>query len=147
MLLAAALAGGCQTSTDNPPASAPLTPLESATTPADSSSTPVEIGTASSGLAGCALDSLPDQAEEVVDDIHAGTGFVAAKDGSTFGNREGLLPTRPNGFYREYTVPTPGESDRGARRIVTGGSPATDPQWYFYTADHYDSFCEIIGAG
>ena len=80
-----------------------------------------------------------------MDDIESGGPFVARKDGSTFGNRERLLPSRPNGFYREYTVVTPGSDDRGARRIVTGRDRATDPQWLFYTDDHYDTFCQITG--
>lgn len=62
------------------------------------------------------------------------------KDGTTFSNREGHLPRQPKGYYREYTVPTPGASNRGARRIVTGGNP---PTVYYFTADHYDSFTEI----
>ena len=59
------------------------------------------------------------------------------KDGTTFYNREGRLPTQSQGYYREYTVPTPGVSHRGARRIVTGGNP---PTVYYLTVDHYDSF-------
>lgn len=59
------------------------------------------------------------------------------KDGTTFYNREGRLPTQSQGYYREYTVPTPGVSHRGARRIVTGGYP---PTVYYLTIDHYDSF-------
>ena len=59
------------------------------------------------------------------------------KDGTTFYNREGKLPAQSQGYYREYTVPTPGVSDRGARRIVTGGHP---PTVYYLTVDHYDSF-------
>lgn len=59
------------------------------------------------------------------------------KDGTTFYNREGVLPTQSQGYYREYTVPTPGVSHRGARRIVTGGHP---PTVYYLTVDHYDSF-------
>ena len=62
------------------------------------------------------------------------------KDGTTFSNREGHLPRQPKGYYREYTVPTPGASNRGARRIVTGGNP---PTVYYFTADHYNSFTEI----
>lgn len=62
------------------------------------------------------------------------------KDGSTFYNREGRLPAQPSGYYREYTVPTPGLSDRGARRIVTGGNP---PKVYYLTIDHYDSFSQL----
>lgn len=59
------------------------------------------------------------------------------KDGTTFYNREGKLPAQSQGYYREYTVPTPGVSHRGARRIVTGGYP---PTIYYLTLDHYDSF-------
>jgi guanyl-specific ribonuclease Sa/cold shock CspA family protein len=59
------------------------------------------------------------------------------KDGTTFYNREGRLPAQSQGYYREYTVPTPGVSHRGARRIVTGGNP---PTVYYLTINHYDSF-------
>ncbi|MDE4454545.1 ribonuclease domain-containing protein [Psychrobacter sp. DAB_AL62B] len=62
------------------------------------------------------------------------------KDGTTFYNREGSLPTQSQGYYREYTVPTPGVSHRGARRIVTGGYP---PTIYYLTIDHYDSFKKL----
>ncbi|MBU5616770.1 cold shock domain-containing protein [Psychrobacter sp. TAE2020] len=62
------------------------------------------------------------------------------KDGSTFGNRENRLPAEARGYYREYTVPTPGVSHRGARRIVTGGNP---PTVYYLTLDHYDSFSQL----
>lgn len=62
------------------------------------------------------------------------------KDGTTFGNREGKLPAQSQGYYREYTVPTPGVSHRGARRIVTGGNP---PTVYYLTLDHYDSFSKL----
>lgn len=63
-----------------------------------------------------------------------------AKDGTTFYNREGRLPKESSGYYREYTVPTPGVSHRGARRIVTGGNP---PAVYYLTVDHYDSFSQL----
>ena len=62
------------------------------------------------------------------------------KDGTTFYNREGKLPAQSQGYYREYTVPTPGVSHRGARRIVTGGHP---PTIYYLTVDHYDSFRQL----
>lgn len=61
-----------------------------------------------------------------------------AEDGQTFQNREGLLPAHPIGYYREYTVETPGSPDRGARRLVIGGAGET-----YYTADHYASFMRI----
>lgn len=83
---------------------------------------------------------LPAQATEVLRLIDAGGPFPYRQDGAIFGNREGLLPERPHGYYREYTVPTPGSPDRGARRVVTGGTP---PTAFFYTDDHYDSFTAI----
>lgn len=80
---------------------------------------------------------LPVEARRTIDLIRRGGPFPNRQDGSVFGNREEHLPRRPRGWYREYTVPTPGLSHRGARRIVTGGNPPRD--WY-YTSDHYDSF-------
>lgn len=62
------------------------------------------------------------------------------KDGSTFYNREGKLAAQSQGYYREYTVPTPAVSHRGARRIVTGGHP---PTIYYLTLDHYDNFQKL----
>ena len=92
-----------------------------------------------SGLPVVALATLPVDARETVALIDRDGPFPYAKDGAVFGNRERLLPARPNGFYREYTVPTPGEDDRGARRIVTGD----DGGQLFYTADHYASFVRV----
>ena len=92
-----------------------------------------------SGLPVVALVTLPVEARETVALIDRDGPFPYAKDGAVFGNRERLLPARPNGFYREYTVPTPGEDDRGPRRIVTGD----DGGQLFYTADHYASFVRV----
>lgn len=92
------------------------------------------------GLAWVALDQLPPEAAEVVALIEDGGPFRHEQDGGTFNNLEGLLPERPRGWYREYTVPTPGEDDRGARRIVTGD----DDRIVFWTGDHYDSFERIL---
>ena len=68
------------------------------------------------------------------------------KDGTVFGNREKRLPAQGQGYYREYTVPTPGSKDRGARRIVAGEgrtqNVATSGE-YYYTDDHYASFRRI----
>ena len=75
--------------------------------------------------------------------IHAGGPFPHRKDGTVFGNRERSLPAQRRGFYREYTVDTPGSRDRGARRIVCGGEPPTRPVACFYTADHYTTFRQI----
>lgn len=66
-------------------------------------------------------------------------------DGVVFGNFEGRLPKHERGYYHEYTVPTPGDKHRGTRRIVTGGAPLTDPPEFYYTGDHYESFCLIGG--
>ncbi len=90
-----------------------------------------------------ALSRLPVQARDVYQRIPTGGPFRYEKDGTVFGNRERLLPRRPRGFYREYTVPTPGSRDRGARRIVCGGKDARQPETCFYTQDHYQSFKEI----
>lgn len=87
-----------------------------------------------------ALSALPAQAQDVHRRIFAGGPFRYAKDGVVFGNRERLLPRRPRGFYHEYTVPTPSERDRGARRIVCGGKEIQRPETCFYTSDHYQSF-------
>ena len=83
---------------------------------------------------------LPPEAIETLALIQRGGPFPYRKDGTTFQNRERLLPAKPRGYYREYTVPTPGSRDRGARRIVAGGNP---PEVFYYTADHYRSFREI----
>jgi ribonuclease T1 len=91
-----------------------------------------------SGLSVVALTALPVEAHDTVARIDSGGPFPYAKDGAVFGNRERLLPIRPTGYYREYTVPTPGEDDRGPRRMVTG-----DDGELFYTADHYASFVRI----
>lgn len=80
---------------------------------------------------------LPPEAAPVIARIQAGGAHPYRQDGSVFGNREGRLPPQPRGHYREYTVPTPGLSHRGARRIVTAGHP---PVLWYYTDDHYASF-------
>ncbi len=80
---------------------------------------------------------LPAEALATLELIRKGGPFPYRKDGSVFGNREGQLPDAARGYYHEYTVPTPGSPDRGARRIVTGGTP---PVTWYYTDDHYRSF-------
>lgn len=72
--------------------------------------------------------------------IENGDSFEHPKDGSVFGNRERLLPKQTRGYYREYTVPTPGLKHRGAKRIVCGGKPKRSPDVCYYTEDHYASF-------
>ena len=89
------------------------------------------------------LQELPRQGEQVYALIHQGGPFESEKDGTVFGNRERLLPLFRRGYYREYTVPTPGLRHRGARRIVCGGRPVK-PDVCYYTADHYASFRKIV---
>ncbi|MGH3979937.1 MAG: ribonuclease domain-containing protein [Pseudonocardiaceae bacterium] len=87
-----------------------------------------------SGLPVRALSELPPQTAQVWRLIQHGGPFRYQQDGREFENREGLLPERPDGFYHEYTVPTPGQQGRGDRRLVTGDGGAL-----YYTADDYAS--------
>ena len=87
-----------------------------------------------------ALSALPVQAQQTYRLVLSGGPFPYSKDGTVFFNRERLLPSKSRGYYREYTVRTPGASNRGARRIVCGGLQPTQPDACFYTADHYASF-------
>jgi ribonuclease T1 len=99
---------------------------------------------ASTSLPPVALASLPAQARTTYERILSGGPFPYDKDGTVFFNRERLLPLKPRGHYREYTVRTPGARNRGARRIVCGGQPPTQPEVCFYTSDHYASFSRIV---
>ncbi|WP_436698314.1 ribonuclease domain-containing protein [Nocardioides sp. BYT-33-1] len=91
------------------------------------------------GIAYVDLADLPPEAAATVALIETGGPFPhPGKDGSTFGNFEGLLPDRPRGYYAEYTVDTPGLDHRGARRIIAG-----DAGELYWTADHYESFERI----
>lgn len=90
--------------------------------------------------------ALPGEARETLVLIKRGGPFPYRKDGSVFGNYEKRLPERPRGHYREYTVPTPGARDRGARRIVAGKGATGDIRTsceYYYTDNHYRSFRKI----
>ena len=102
--------------------------------------------TATPALAEISLSELPVQAQETHRLIQAGGPFPYAKDGVVFGNRERLLPRKQRGFYREYTVKTPGARTRGARRLICGGAPPTAPEVCYYTDDHYASFKRIRAA-
>ncbi|HYH31687.1 MAG TPA: ribonuclease domain-containing protein [Pseudonocardia sp.] len=127
LLLAVVALAGCR---PGPGPSAP--PAAAATAPA------------ADGVPACTAGTLPAEADEVVDDIEAGGPYEHPRnDGTTFGNREGLLPDEERGYYREFTVETPGLDHRGARRIVTGGPDERDPEHWYYTGDHYESFCEF----
>lgn len=101
---------------------------------------------AAAAIPDCALSSLPTQAKDTADLIKQGGPFpYPNNDGVVFTNREGLLPAESSGYYHEYTVITPGAPTRGTRRIITGGTPLTSPPVWYYTGDHYSSFCKITG--
>ena len=91
-----------------------------------------------------AAAALPREAQATLALVKAGGPFAYPKDGSVFSNRERILPPRPRGYYREYTVPTPGARDRGARRIIAGAAgDVRSSGEYYYTDDHYNSFRRI----
>jgi len=91
-----------------------------------------------------AATELPKEGRLTYQRILQGGPFAHEKDGTVFGNRERLLPRQRRGYYREYTVETPGARNRGARRIVCGGPQRTAPDACYYTSDHYSSFRRII---
>ena len=97
----------------------------------------VQSQTGNSGT--ISINDLPLEARHALQLIENGGPFPYRQDGSTFSNREGLLPQKPNGYYHEYTVYTPGSTDRGARRIIAGQGGE-----YYYTDDHYASFRRIL---
>ena len=86
------------------------------------------------------VEDLPQGVRDTLALLKQGGPFPYKRDGVVFDNRERSLPSRPRGYYREYTVPTPGARDRGARRIVSGGDP---PVVYYYTDDHFRSFRQL----
>jgi len=95
--------------------------------------------TASALVTDTKTSALPIEARQTLALIKAGGPFPYSQDGKTFQNREKILPRKQRGYYREYTVKTPGAKDRGARRIVAGRDGE-----YYYTDDHYRSFRRII---
>jgi ribonuclease T1 len=103
---------------------------------ARASAAPVDEET---GLPWADLGALPPQVADTVERIDRGGPYRYTQDDTVFGNRERLLPARPSGYYREYTVPTPGSPDRGPRRVVAGDRGDE----LFYTGDHYASFVRI----
>ncbi|MET0191122.1 MAG: ribonuclease domain-containing protein [Pseudonocardia sediminis] len=126
-MLLAAVPSTALASTTAAAAPAPAAATAAAAVPGESSGLPVR-----------ALSSLPAQATDTYRLIRSGGPFPYSRDGITFQNREGILPAKSSGYYREYTVPTPGSSDRGARRIVTGSADEV-----YYTGDHYSSFVVV----
>ncbi|WKD57263.1 Guanyl-specific ribonuclease Sa3 precursor [Corynebacterium capitovis DSM 44611] len=110
----------------------------------DLSDAQVGPSTAPPAVSACA--SLPDEALSTIDLVEKGGPFpYPVEDDTRFGNYEGILPAEPSGYYREYTVSTPGLRSRGERRIVAGGGDDGQVDEWYYTADHYESFCEVAG--
>jgi ribonuclease T1 len=93
------------------------------------------------GIGTMSFADLPPQAQQTLMLIKQGKPLPYAKDGAVFGNYERVLPRHQRGYYHEYTVKTPGARNRGARRIIVGGSG--ESREYFYTEDHYVSFKRI----
>ena len=140
LLLAALVLVGCGTAEWTSPSAS-----TSASASASAEIAPSAVGAADDdGIPDCPAGTLPGEALEVVEDIEAGGPYEYPRnDGVRFGNREGLLPDEDPEYYREFTVETPGLDHRGARRIVTGGPDERAPERWYYTDDHYESFCEF----
>lgn len=119
------------TGSPTPAASSSAAPAPAPAAPGSGVPAPVNP----SGLPAISESQLPAEARRTLALIRAGGPYDYRQDNGIFGNFERILPRRDSGYYREYTVPTPGESDRGARRIVTGSAGEK-----YYTQDHYDSF-------
>ena len=123
IVLAALLTGGYVTSALRSPDTGGARPVATASNDA---------------LPSVPLSSLPAEVGHTITLIRQGGPFPYSRDGVVFANREHLLPAHPSGYYHEYTVPTPGETDRGPRRVVAGGEGE-----FYYTADHYVSFVSV----
>ena len=114
--------------------------------PSESRQTSKISSSYSDGFASIDYQALPKEAQQVIQMIRNRSDFPHAQDGQVFGNREHLLPAQARGYYQEYTVPTPGASNRGARRIVSGKGAVNDNARsgeYYYTSDHYSSFSRV----
>ena len=114
-------------------------PVGSAAASGSPSSTPRGSGVPSCGR-------VPKEVDAAVAAVRSNGPYLRPQDdGGRFGNRERLLPAKPSGYYREYTVRAPGERFPGPRRLITGGQArlGAEPSEWFYTADHYESFCQL----
>jgi guanyl-specific ribonuclease Sa len=101
-----------------------------------------DVSNASSASTATELSPQEQELHNTLQRIAQNGPFPYSRDGITFHNRERILPIKASGYYREYTVDTPGLSHRGPRRVVTGGDP---PEVFYYTEDHYQSFVRIQG--
>ncbi|NUR73804.1 MAG: ribonuclease N1 [Hamadaea sp.] len=127
VVLATALGFCAGRSTDSP------APTATSAVPVAGAKTPV------SGLPTVAVAKLPQQARDTLALIDKGGPYPYDRDGIVFGNNERLLPPQNRGYYHEYTVPTPGSRDRGARRLIVGQNGDI-----YYTDDHYESFRQVL---
>ena len=129
---------------ESAPAPVPQTQSRAPHTPAPAPAPRTEAPAPAANDAGTRLDAVVGNAEEkrlvleTIAKIERGAPMPYRKDGSVFSNRERVLPQKPRGYYREYTVPTPGEGDRGARRIVRGAEGET-----YYSRDHDRTFVRL----
>ncbi|MFF9393736.1 ribonuclease domain-containing protein [Streptomyces griseoluteus] len=112
---------------------------DTATEPPAASRHAASVPAWAAGMATVPESRLPVEARRTLALIDKGGPYPYARDGIVFGNFEGRLPRHQRGYYHEYTVPTPGSSDRGARRMVTG-----DGGEFYYTDDHYNSFRAVL---
>ncbi|GAA3274588.1 ribonuclease domain-containing protein [Paenarthrobacter aurescens] len=139
VLVVAMVGGGSLTAQTTTPEAG-----STSTSPAARSTAAANTAAASSAIANPSTlpainaSQLPKEARQTLALIAQGGPYPYERDGVNFGNFEGLLPKKSGGFYKEYTVPTPGEPDRGARRIIVGKDSAK-----YYTPDHYESFTFI----
>lgn len=122
--------------------------LSSLLTPSTVTQAPVATAGASgsSAVTTCRLSDLPAEVAETVTLVRANGPYLRPRDdGGTFGNYEHLLPAKPHGYYREYTVSDPAASFPGPRRLITGGQAhlGDEPAVWYYTGDHYAHFCQV----
>jgi ribonuclease T1 len=134
--VALVVSNGLQPRTGDPAPAASGTPMPSRSPVLSGTPVPSVSGVPNpSGLATVRESQLPAEGRRTLALIRQGGPFPYERDGANFGNFERILPRKSGGYYKEYTVPTPGESDRGARRIVAGKAGEK-----YYTPDHYESF-------
>ncbi|MFE2286581.1 ribonuclease domain-containing protein [Streptomyces sp. NPDC059443] len=146
VLLCAALVGAVGCSGKKPAPAAASTSTRSSAGPSagvgavpSGSGAPTATPGWAKGMATVRADALPQQARDVLALIDKGGPYQYRQDGTVFGNFEKVLPQKKRGYYHEFTVKTPGERDRGARRIVTGEGGE-----FFYTDDHYETFKAVL---
>lgn len=135
VVLVVAMVGGGSLTT---PSTAPPSSVQS-TTPEPGTAPTAPAVANPSALPTINASQLPTEARQTLALIAKGGPYPYREDDGNFGNFEGLLPRKSGGFYKEYTVTTPGKSSRGERRIVVGKDTAK-----YYTADHYESFKYIV---